>query len=727
MLAGRKAVFAGNRVPVAADKNRAGMPAGIGQTMQPEGTMRLRLDTQGHARLIESAVKGCADSNTIGQAVRRSWSRCLSTYSLDPSQIKKPLIVERSDLEARCERIGAVLPIARIEMLGLSRQMVHTQYGIMLTDHDGVILSYVGDPAFSMTARRSGFREGAIWSEQELGTNGMGTCLMTRQPIVIHRSDHFLVQNTDLTCSAAPIFDMQGRVIAALDISGCSSGAQTHTLALVEIAALNIENRALLHACKPYFVLRFHRCAEFVSTPGEGVLAFDEGGTIMGANRSALEMLGYADHKSLCGHAIGTVLDAPLATLLHMSMRHGFRAEALATRVGHRSLFALVQPPADEFRHVPKSVIVGSRASPDVLDIMEPTDPLMMRNVQTLRRILNRDISVLLLGETGTGKGYLAKAIHNASRRADKPFVAVNCAAIPELLIESELFGYKAGAFTGAAREGNIGRVLQANGGTLFLDEIGDMPMPLQARLLTVIEEREVMPLGGSKPVAVDIRVISATHRNPADMIAKGLFRDDLYYRLNGISLTIPPLRDRKDAADVVRCLLRVEAGERTPVQIDEALVLRLARYSWPGNLRQLRNVLCTMLALRESDYLSLEDFDEAWLTGGQNKPQAQADVSPTVEEDDGNVLGSAECDALRRTLEGCNWNVSAAAVRLNLSRKTVYRKMHRHGLERPDMGRANRHGSAESANVLADQRSHPGAQQSDAGSEHTAAWRATR
>lgn len=661
--------------------------------------MRLRLDSEGHAKLVESTVKGVVEVSTVDQVVRRSWSRCLSSYSLDPAQVKKPVIVERSELEARCERMGPLLSIARIEMLGLSRQMVHTQYGIMLTDQDGVILSYVGDPAFSMTARRSGFREGAIWSEQELGTNGMGTCLMTRQPIVIHRSDHFLAQNTELTCSAAPIFDMHGRVVAALDISGCSTGAQTHTLALVEIAAQNIENRALLHACKPYFSLRFHRSADFVSTPGEGVLAFDEGGTVVGANRAALEMLGFPDHKSLCGHAVNSIIDSPLAALLHMSMRHGFRPEALATRNGHRALFGVVQPPSDEFRQVPKSVVVGSRGGNSALDLMEPSDPVMMRNVQTLRRILNRDISVLLLGETGTGKGYLAKAIHNASKRADKPFIAVNCAAIPELLIESELFGYKAGAFTGAAREGNIGRVLQANGGTLFLDEIGDMPMPLQARLLTVIEEREVVPLGASKPVPVDIRIISATHRNPQEMIARGLFRDDLYYRLNGISLTLPPLRERQDIADVVRSLLRVEAGERNPVQIDEALVQRLASYAWPGNIRQLRNVLCTMLALRESDYLTLEDFDESWLNAGVSgaagaraRPATDVPASQPVPafSDDGNVLSSAECEALRRTLETCNWNVSAVAARLNLSRKTVYRKMHRHGLVRPDVGRVS-------------------------------------
>jgi transcriptional regulator with PAS, ATPase and Fis domain len=418
-------------------------------------------------------------------------------------------------------------------------------------------------------------------------------------------------------------------------------------------------------------------------------------------------MLGYADHKSLCGHSLATVIDAPLTLLLQMSMRHGFRPEPLSARTGHRNLFAVVQPPADEFRHVPKSVIVGTRTSSDVLDVMETTDPVMMRNVQTLRRILNRDISVLLLGETGTGKGYLAKAIHNASRRADKPFVAVNCAAIPELLIESELFGYKPGAFTGAAREGNIGRVLQANGGTLFLDEIGDMPIPLQARLLTVIEEREVVPLGGSKAVAVDVRVISATHRNPADMIARGVFRDDLYYRLNGISLTLPPLRERKDAADVVRCLLRIEAGERTPVQIDEALVQRLARFPWPGNLRQLRNVLCTMLALRESDYLTLEDFDETWLDAGGPRSARRATAEPEgallADEAEGDVLSSAECDALRRTLETCNWNVSAVAVRLNLSRKTVYRKMHRHGLVRPDLGRAPHHAAGDEGLVYGD------------------------
>jgi len=184
------------------------------------------------------------------EIVRASWNRCINTYSLDPQETRRPNMVERADLQARRERLGVVLAIARIEMEGLGKLMEHSEYSIMLTDRDGVILSYVGDPGFSATARRCGFREGVMWSEREMGTNGMGTCLMTRRSVVIHRTDHFLEQNTQLTCSAAPIFDMRGQLLAALDISGASSNTQTHTLALVDMAAQNVENRAFLGACR---------------------------------------------------------------------------------------------------------------------------------------------------------------------------------------------------------------------------------------------------------------------------------------------------------------------------------------------------------------------------------------------------------------------------------------------------------------------------------------------
>jgi len=312
--------------------------------------MRLRLESRGHAELIQSAVRGCMNGITIDETVRSSWNRCLTTYALDALQTKKPTPVERSDLGARKERLGSLLSIARVEMASLAKLMQHSQYGIMLTDWDGVIVSYVGDPGFAGTARRSGLREGVDWSERELGTNGMGTCLITQRPIVIHRRDHFLVQNTQLTCAAAPIFDMQGKLIASLDISGATSRAQTHTLALVDIAAQNIENRALLEACKKFGVLRFHRFAEFVSTPGEGVLAFDEVGTIRGANRSALKLLGYRNHEALLGQRIEAVLDTSLEALMQLSWRQGYRPDGLPPRLGPRRWFASVQAPAESAR-----------------------------------------------------------------------------------------------------------------------------------------------------------------------------------------------------------------------------------------------------------------------------------------------------------------------------------------------------------------------------------------
>jgi sigma-54 dependent transcriptional regulator, acetoin dehydrogenase operon transcriptional activator AcoR len=649
--------------------------------------MRARPASHTHADHIGNLVRRHGAELPITELVRSSWSRCLNAYALDPQETKRPNSVETADLQARRERLGVLLGIARIEMEALGKLIKHSEYSIMLTDRDGVILSYVGDTGFSATARRSGFREGVMWSEREMGTNGMGTCLTTGRSVVIHRTDHFLAQNTALTCCAAPIFDMRGELLAALDISGSSSNPQSHTLALVEMAATNVENRTLLSACRDLHLVRFHRCAEFVSTPGEGVLAFDDQGIIRGVNRSGLMLLGQRNHEAVCGQRVEQVLETTLSTLGRLAAQRGYRAEALSPKVAQRRWFATVHPPVDAPRRTqangPGAEAPVQDIARDTLECLQSGDPTMQHNVEVLRRVLDRDISVLLLGETGTGKGFCARAIHNASNRADKPFVTVNCAAIPETLIESELFGHKAGAFTGAAREGGIGRILQANGGTLFLDEIGDMPVTLQTRLLNVIEDREVMPLGGSKVVSVDVRVISATQHHPLDLIAKGQFREDLYYRLNGITVRLPPLRQRTDSAELVIKLLRSEAGAEA-VEIEPALLERLVRHAWPGNVRQLRNVVRTMLALRSGEHLILADFNEEWLAGCVAEEAPRPDTDVTLDGDDGeSVLSGAERDALRRMLESCQWNVSAAAARLHISRRTIYRKIHRHGLLR--------------------------------------------
>ena len=636
--------------------------------------IRPRPASHSSADLIGSLVRRHGADLPISEVVRSSWIRCVNSYALDPYERRRPNSVADADLRARRERLGVLLDIARIEMEALGKLIRHSEYSIVLTDRDGVILNCLGDTGFAATARRCGLREGVMWSEREMGTNGMGTCLTARHPVVIHRTDHFFAQNTQLTCSAAPIFDMRGELLAALDISGASANFQSHTLALVDMAAQNVENRTLLSACKDFHLVRFHNCAEFVSTPGEGVLAFDDQGLIKGANRAALKLLGESDHESLCGRPVDRILDTSLAVLMRLAEQRGYLAEPLSHKA--RRWFASVHA-----RVQPARTAAAPAAARGALECLYSADPAMRHNVEVLRRVIDRDISVLLLGETGTGKGYCAHAIHRASNRADKPFVTVNCAAIPETLIESELFGHKPGAFTGATREGGMGRILQANGGTLFLDEIGDMPVALQARLLNVIEDREVMPLGGSKVVSVDIRVISATQHHPLDMIAKGQFREDLYYRLNGITVSLPAVRQRTDVADLIRKLLNNEA-DGAQLEIEPLLLERLVAHSWPGNVRQLRNVLRTMLALRSSDRLTLADFNERWLDGGAAE-NPHGDEALVPGDDNGSVLSDAERDALRRTLEMCQWNVSAAAARLHISRRTIYRKIHRHGLLR--------------------------------------------
>ncbi|RCH01718.1 bacterial regulatory, Fis family protein [Pseudomonas aeruginosa] len=284
---------------------------------------------------------------------------------------------------------------------------------------------------------------------------------------------------------------------------------------------------------------------------------------------------------------------------------------------------------------------------------------------------------LLLNGETGSGKEAFAKAVHLAGPRAEQAFVALNCAAIPETLIESELFGYRGGSFTGARKEGMRGKLQQADGGTLFLDEIGDMPLALQTRLLRVLEERRVVPLGG-EPEDVDVRLISATHRDLAELVADGRFREDLYYRLNGMVVSLPPLRERSDREELLDYLLAEEArGQR--IQLDGEVRQGLLAYRWPGNVRQMRTVLRTLVALCEDGRVGLRDLPADIRQALAVLPPAAAAPAPAA----GNSLDDAERAALLAALDGQRWHVSRVAEQLGISRNTLYRKLRRHGLVR--------------------------------------------
>ena len=358
-------------------------------------------------------------------------------------------------------------------------------------------------------------------------------------------------------------------------------------------------------------------------------------------------------------------------------LRGGFRV----TRVGSVAARTLAQE-----RDVAGATYRASQHALTLEDLAGE-DPQMLRNVRSAYRIADSGVSVLIQGPTGSGKEAFAHAMHLVSRRAERPFVAVNCAAIPETLIESELFGYKSGAFTGARKEGMRGKILQSAGGTLFLDEIGDMPLTLQTRLLRVLEEQEIVPLGSETAIKVDLHVLAASHRNLREMIANGTFREDLYYRLNGITLELPALRDRADKERVIHHALAAETGNGRPAAIEMDALQRLVAYPWPGNVRELRNVIRTALAICEGGVVRGIDLPrEIRDVESNSNPGA---IGPTMHASLGtgetslpmNPLKAAERAALVRVIAECHGNMTRVAAQLGMSRNTLYRRMKRHAI----------------------------------------------
>jgi transcriptional regulator of acetoin/glycerol metabolism len=660
--------------------------------------------------------------------ITRSWIRCLNEYKLDPGTCNDPEVVSPSELQARQEGVADLQAVAKVEMANLYQQLAGSGYAIMLTDRDGVLLNYFGDPAFTHAASKTGLMPGALWSERVQGTNGMGTCLFERRPLTVHQDEHYLSRNIGLSCAAAPIFDHEGELVGVLDASGESRLAQQHTLALVSMSVQMIENRVFLHQFRHEYIVRFHNRPEFVGTLSEGAIALSITGKVLAATRCALFQLGLQSRDEIVGRDISELFNVTFCGLIDSSIRKAFHPVPIFETHSGARFFAVMYQPVSKTgtQPVPRGAL-GTGTLPRTagpvqtpLDALQFGDPSMAAGIDTAKRVLERNVAILLQGETGTGKEMFAKAAHLSSTRAARPFVAINCASIPEALIESELFGYRSGAFTGASKEGQRGKLLQANGGTLFLDEIGDMPVTLQARLLRVLEEREVIPLGSETPVKLDIHLISATHCNLHEKIVQGAFREDLYYRLHGVTITLPPLRERADRHGLIRHLAAEESDEGRPLEIDEPLLALLDRQRWPGNVRQLRHLLRTMIALRESDCLTMRDLPSeyhaevialATAPGSGMTPDSQATApadklanallnraanAPAVPLDSAlaqesaaglalNPLESAERHALMKELTRRDWNLSSVARELNISRNTLYRKLERLHIKPPD------------------------------------------
>ena len=676
---------------MAASERLAGASGSLKST--GERMASLLSDRVEHAdRVLEVVRHGLTQQ--CDEVVVRSWGRCLDEYQLHPDRLRVPAILDREALEARCAVRADVIECARYEMTTLYQQLADSESAVVLTDTDGVIVHMVASPEFAAEMAPLGLRCGGLWAEAEAGTNGMGTCLAAGGPVSIRREDHFFSQFTQLTCSAVPVYDPAGQIAGALDITSRSTLLQQHLLVLLGMTARMIENRLIDKQFSHAHPLHFHSRPELVYTLHEGKLAVSSDGRILAANRSAMFQLGLQSMDEVRSRRIEDLFQTSLEDMLQRSLSSSFHPVVTFRANAALRFFAVARRPACDamqspFATLPATVAtaVAPRARSATHSATTFRDARLVAHLETARRVIARATPVLLCGETGSGKEVFARAVHEASPHAGGSFVAVNCASLPETLIESELFGYRAGAFTGAQRSGRRGKILQADGGTLFLDEIADMPLELQARLLRVLDERQVTPLGTEETHAVDFQLISASHQQLPALVQEGRFREDLYYRLAGIELQLPPLRERSDKRELIRAMLAAEAGSSGVLSAEADRLLM--EHAWPGNIRQLRHVLRSAAALADGRPITREHLPSL-TTATRAAPTPSRPEAGAMLEAGGdepvplrlNPIQANERVVLLQMLEQQRWNVSNVAKALDVSRNTLYRKLHKLHIE---------------------------------------------
>lgn len=606
--------------------------------------------------------RGAVPAGVVPDAILQSWRRCqrqgLSVDARpDVAPVPEPSLRE---LRQRRERLWR---LARPELEGLAGSLASSDGIVLLTDEEGWVLDAEGSNSFLDRAGQVALMPGVRWDEGTVGTNAIGTAIVEGRALQVRGGEHFFAPHGILTCSATPIFDPFGQRVGVLDISGDARHAHLHALALGRQAVDQIEHRYFADGLDDCELLHLHAQPLLLGSPREALLGF-RNGRLVAANRVGLGLFGLDRHD--IGHASYEALfDQPLARLHDDGMLLDRQGRAL---YGHsenkRRARAGSVVPARAPRVVPVAPVP---AAPGTV-LATPVQQQLHRAV----RVLDAGLPVLVQGETGTGKEVFARELHRRSTRAGQPLVAVNCAALPEGLIEAELFGYEEGAFTGARRQGSTGLLRQAQGGVLFLDEIGDMPLALQPRLLRVLQERELSPLGGGRPVKLDFALVCASHRDLQQAVADGRFRADLYYRIADHVVHLPTLRELDERGALLQALWAPMAQGR----VLQAEVLELLqRQRWPGNLRQLQACLRTLVALSDPGEPITAAHLPADLMSTPLSPQVTAADSACAVR--GGLRDIAE-EVMRQALQAADGNVSAAAKQLGISRSTLYRRLGR-------------------------------------------------
>lgn len=605
---------------------------------------------------------GEASGEFLNTDIQESWSRCLEG-GLDPRGKPVHKMVNPSALKDLQEENETLIRLAEVEVRNLHSQISGSNFAIVFSNNEGIVLQSIYDDYFDSFANGNCITPGSIWHESAYGTNALGNVAHTHRPSTVHAGEHFYKNFAKLTCVAAPISDPMGKVVGIIDASSDSSARQHHTHVLVKMSCMTIENCLFRNTFQNKLVIEFHHRYEFIGTLQAGLMAFEENGILITSNQQARVMLdGIALRQ---GIHFEQIFRTQLIT--RSNSLKGSIQRSLVDKHGSSFAVSVFHPQSSvkPYKAPTKKTVIDRDNSifiDDDMPRMVCRDPVVKSIVSKVDKAAQICAPLHIRGETGTGKELIARFAHLASRRKGK-FVAVNCAALPDNLAESELFGYLSGAFTGASRNGAPGLALQADGGTLFLDEIGDLPYLLQATLLRFLDGWKVRQIGGVNERKVDIQLVTATNRDLEQAVLNKSFRSDLLYRINTVEINLPPLRDRTDLPEIIKSLI---FSFKPPVQLEPDAYNAMQEYSWPGNIRELNNILIRMRIEAEDQIITAQHVRNALNFEGNNPTNSCANT--TLQDRERRIV----MESYRRH----NSNVSAVSRELGISRNTVYKKL---------------------------------------------------
>lgn len=619
-------------------------------------------------------------------------------FGIDANIIFPRKVAVLDEFEEKLEKSNELIQIATPLLTELNSIIKGSGYFIILTDNEGCILKILGDNQITQAAERMRIIPGAYMSEKSIGTNAMGTALIEDKPIQVTATEHFISAFHSWTCSASTIHSSENKIIGTINLTGDSFKVHQHTLGLVVATVKAIENEIRNREIQKQLYDSNMYAFAMMNNLAYGVIAVDLSDDIHWVNNSACDTLNirrlelldkpvslFINGWSKLKKRVLTELpvqDEEVSMGLHSTTPYIINLYPINTPQNQILGYLLTFRPLSKMIKA-LSKYIGQHARYTFVDIVGNSKKIR-DTIKYARTVSGSTTTILITGESGTGKELFAQSIHNASGRSDEAFVALNCGAISPTLIESELFGYSEGAFTGAKKGGNPGKFELADKGTLFLDEIGEMPVDMQVRLLRVLQENCVSRIGSTKTIPVDVRIIAATNKNLEEEIKEGRFRLDLFYRLNVIPINIPPLRERtEDIMPLLKYFIKHKAAklEKPVPEIEIDLLDSIMAYHWPGNIRELENFAEKLVILGgkiSPDQMDRE-FRELNTSQEDNKVVSQSALSIPISLL--KTLDEVEEETIISTLEALNHNMSTAAKTLGISRNTLYMKLKKYNI----------------------------------------------